>query len=253
MSNTLKMGLIGVLLGACQGEQPEPEDTGDDDGDGLTNAEEAELGTDPSLSDTDGDGYSDGEEVHAGTDPLDSDSVIYVGGWPYNMDKDSLEDPGWETDSEVGAMLPDYTAVDQHGDMVDFYDYAGRGVPIVLDMGTIWCEPCKSMSAYLSDGDLEHVEQWAWWKEDYEGLYELVRDGELSWVTVLFSTSESSGPGPASPRVLLARVPWPGRCRPGPPTCSERSISQPTPSQSGRSISDLQGRRRRSSQRICSV
>ena len=90
--------------------------------------------------------------------------------------------------------MPRYTAVDQFGDPVDFYDLAGQGVPIVLDMGTIWCEPCKGMAAYLSDGDTSHVEEWAWWRSDYEGLYEMVRDGELRWVTVLFSTSESSGP-----------------------------------------------------------
>ena len=40
------------------------------DGDGLTNAEEAELGTNPKKADTDGDGYNDGEEVEAGFDPL---------------------------------------------------------------------------------------------------------------------------------------------------------------------------------------
>src|SRR5215207_8516184 len=42
----------------------------DSDGDGLDDARESELGTDPLLWDTDGDGVSDGEEVTAGTDPL---------------------------------------------------------------------------------------------------------------------------------------------------------------------------------------
>ena len=32
------------------------------------------------------------------------------------------------------------------------------------------------------------------WREDYVGLHEMVQDGELTWVTVLFSTSETSGP-----------------------------------------------------------
>jgi Tol biopolymer transport system component len=48
--------------------------TADADGDGLTNAEEAGLGTDPLNPDTDGDGLSDGFEVSHGTDPLSSDS-----------------------------------------------------------------------------------------------------------------------------------------------------------------------------------
>lgn len=41
----------------------------DNDGDGLTDNEEHELGTAPYLSDTDGDGVTDMEELLAGTDP----------------------------------------------------------------------------------------------------------------------------------------------------------------------------------------
>ncbi len=43
----------------------------DNDGDGLGNHEELELGTDPNNPDTDGDGYSDGVEVEQGSNPLD--------------------------------------------------------------------------------------------------------------------------------------------------------------------------------------
>jgi len=46
----------------------------DDDNDGLTNAKEAEIGTNPNDPDTDNDNYDDGVEVDAGTDPLDPDS-----------------------------------------------------------------------------------------------------------------------------------------------------------------------------------
>lgn len=46
-------------------------DDPDTDGDGLTDAEEADLGTDPAKADTDGDGITDGDEVKNGTDPLD--------------------------------------------------------------------------------------------------------------------------------------------------------------------------------------
>ncbi len=42
----------------------------DDDSDGLSNAAEANLGTDPQLFDTDGDGIGDGDEVANGQDPL---------------------------------------------------------------------------------------------------------------------------------------------------------------------------------------
>lgn len=44
------------------------------DGDGLSDADEALRGTDPTLADTDGDGLGDGLEVETGTDPLDADT-----------------------------------------------------------------------------------------------------------------------------------------------------------------------------------
>src|SRR5262249_48966952 len=46
----------------------------DPDGDGLTNLQEFQLGTDPQKADTDGDGIPDGVEVANGTDPLDPNS-----------------------------------------------------------------------------------------------------------------------------------------------------------------------------------
>jgi outer membrane protein OmpA-like peptidoglycan-associated protein len=47
----------------------------DDDSDGLTNAQEVQLGSDPNNPDSDGDGLKDGEEVRRyKTDPLKTDS-----------------------------------------------------------------------------------------------------------------------------------------------------------------------------------
>ncbi len=43
----------------------------DTDGDGLTDEDEAALGTDPTVTDTDGDGVGDGDEVTNDTDPTD--------------------------------------------------------------------------------------------------------------------------------------------------------------------------------------
>src|SRR5437763_3153185 len=46
----------------------------DPDGDGLTNLQEYQLGTDPHNKDSDGDGISDGDELAQGTNPLDPNS-----------------------------------------------------------------------------------------------------------------------------------------------------------------------------------
>ncbi len=54
---------------------PQPTADIDTDGDGLTDAEELRLGTDPLNPDTDSDGLFDGEEVRIyRTDPLNSDT-----------------------------------------------------------------------------------------------------------------------------------------------------------------------------------
>ena len=62
----------------------------DSDGDGLTNLQEYQHGTDPHLADTDGDGLSDGKEVALGTDPLNPDT-----------DGDHLTDS-----AELAALVP---------------------------------------------------------------------------------------------------------------------------------------------------
>ena len=73
----------------------------DPDHDGLTNAEEKELGTDPHNADTDGDGVSDGDEVHVyHTDPLKKDT-----------DGDGLSDS-----TEIFQYHTDALKVDTDGD-----------------------------------------------------------------------------------------------------------------------------------------
>ena len=74
---------------------------GDPDGDGLTNAQEFRLNTDPNKSDTDGDGLKDGEEVNTyKTDPAKADT-----------DGDGLKDG-----DEVNIYKTDPLKADTDGD-----------------------------------------------------------------------------------------------------------------------------------------
>ena len=76
-------------------------DNDDDDNDGLTNAQERRLGTDPNNPDTDGDGLKDGEEVRRyRTNPLKADT-----------DGDGLSDG-----DEVKKYRTDPTKSDTDGD-----------------------------------------------------------------------------------------------------------------------------------------
>ncbi len=70
--------------------------SGDEDGDGLTDADEAlNVGTDPCNPDTDGDGLSDGAEVNThGTNPLlaDTDGDGFSDGVEVGAGTDPLDD-----------------------------------------------------------------------------------------------------------------------------------------------------------------
>ncbi len=48
---------------------------GDSDGDRLSDADEAAVGTDPTIADSDGDGYYDGDEAALGSSPHDATSI----------------------------------------------------------------------------------------------------------------------------------------------------------------------------------
>lgn len=111
---------------------------GDDDGDGLSNGDENDLGTDPNVADTDGDGYSDGEEVDGGLDPLDPDDKPYAGGYTIDSCRDDVQGSG---SPAVGAIAPNFASNDQHGDIVALHDFCGQAVLVVT--GAEWCGPCQ--------------------------------------------------------------------------------------------------------------
>ena len=168
----------------------------DTDGDGLDDLDEQSHGTDPLVADTDQDGDSDGEEVAAGTDPLvslgpwASGNGHYEGGWPVQEDKDTMDGPAESVD-ELHALVPRWTFVDQFGEEVDLYDFAGWDRPIVLDIAAQWCGPCEATDSWLSgEPDLAYFNDWA------PNLFRLVDDGEVFWITVMVQDMNGDAPLP---------------------------------------------------------
>ena len=147
--------LILFLLG-CTSPEPEPEPSpdpnADSDGDGLSDGEEATLGTDPNRWIQTKTGMPMGMKSGKAAPNLpDADSKIYAGGWPYNPNKEALGEVSWDSVlSAQGVQVPNFIGVDAHGDAVQLYDFAGLGVLIVLDFGTKFCQPCKDIAAFLS-------------------------------------------------------------------------------------------------------
>jgi thiol-disulfide isomerase/thioredoxin len=153
---------LALTLAACGG--------GDRDGDGLTNAEEAELGTDPGVADSDGDGLSDYGELGLGTDPTvgdtDGDGIsdgeefqlsdpndMYS--WPPGIwgdfSGDAMITNGGYT---VGQQMQDFVAVDQFGNEVSLHQF--YGMVVLLDFSAGWCGPCRQLAEtaqaeYLAD------------------------------------------------------------------------------------------------------
>jgi len=121
--------LTGLVLGACSaGDKVDP--LLDSDGDGLTDAEEAELGTDPLLEDSDGDGFTDGEEVEVGTGPLDFLDHPYYGGW----ERDDCRFDVQATDGfDIGDIAQNFELFDQFGnaEKVRLHDFCGQTVLLV--------------------------------------------------------------------------------------------------------------------------
>ena len=171
----------------------------DSDEDGLTDEEEAMYGTDPNKKDTDGDNYWDSWEIIEGTDPLDLSSRIYTGFWPYNPAKDDLEQGSWaNTSTNVGELFPRDSFLDQHGDMVDLYDFANFVSPItgevsyfIFDISAQWCGPCHNVANWIAHNDSQDN---AWIEETYPTVRQKVEEYRIWWVTFIAEANDGSAP-----------------------------------------------------------
>lgn len=90
----------------------------DSDGDGLSDAEEIRLGTDPKNPDTDGDGLTDGEEVKKYlTDPLNPDTDydgLTDGAEVYNHKTNPLD-----RDTDKGGVADGHEVIEDHTNPLD--------------------------------------------------------------------------------------------------------------------------------------
>ena len=125
-TTTLLLLLAGGLSAGCG--LGDVEETEDFDGDGLSDAEESDLGTDPTLSDRDG--VDDGQESVDGTDPLDPED--YEGAeeevaerWPTAPCEITPEAIG---QNQVGQIAHNVEGLDQFGDPISLYDYCDMTV-----------------------------------------------------------------------------------------------------------------------------
>lgn len=146
--------LLLLLLAGCSAPPP-----ADGDADGLPDAREETLGTDPRVPDTDGDGVADGDEVDRGTDPLEG-SVAPVGTFvSYTLPAVYPGDGLYEPTIDVGADGAIYVSAHSQ-------DVGRNPAPAYysLDDGVTWHsmalfldvqgEPDEQMSAPLLSDEL---------------------------------------------------------------------------------------------------
>ncbi|MCB9792796.1 MAG: hypothetical protein H6741_08700 [Alphaproteobacteria bacterium] len=210
----------------------------DSDGDGLTNAEEAELGTDPELADTDGDGLSDLDEDLGGSDPLvvdtdgdgltdyeeslagtlatnpDSDGDGYLDGWEVAEGSDPanagslIYQCGWpynpDKDSiESTTMDNPGTALGEKFARVQVMDRCGDTFDL-YDVAGQGVPVAIDVSAIWC-GPCNGIASWISGEGDpygfggtYPGVPEAIEEGKVIWVTVLGENSRGSWPSQTS-------------------------------------------------------
>ena len=111
--------------------------TADDDGDGFTNAEEDEAGTNPDYAYSRP--YEGGYNVGFCDTPRASQPDLVQRASPRTVR------PMSGRRSTMGDVPNNMTFMDQYGEMVDLYSFCGKHVMVLVSAG--WCGPCRSLAA----------------------------------------------------------------------------------------------------------
>lgn len=67
--------------------------------------------------------------------------------WGCDPPPAELEESGIQYGFFPGRVLPRGLMVDQHGDMVDPWQFYGQ--VLVVDISTMWCSPCRQIACYV--------------------------------------------------------------------------------------------------------
>ncbi|MHA3786584.1 Ig-like domain-containing protein [Flavobacterium hauense] len=119
--------------------------TCDQDNDGLTNAQEASIGTNPVVADTDGDGINDGVEVTGGSNPLNPCSPNASAG-PCDQDGDGL------TNTQETTAGTNLTNPDTDGDGInDGTEVTNGSNPLIACSPNLNAGPCDQDSDGLTN------------------------------------------------------------------------------------------------------
>ena len=147
----------------------------DTDGDGLSDAEELRLGTNPLVADTDGDGFGDGEEVKKGFNPLKSaasdrgDKVVFESPKEKRISNTASEDKQLRVEKVERVRKEDGTAVTK---------FSGKGVPNSVLTLYVYSDPIVVTVKTDADGN------WS---------YELDRDIEDGRHEVYIAVTDATG------------------------------------------------------------
>ena len=148
---TIAGGGAATAQGGAGGDGPGQlvvDPTGDDDGDGLNNEEEAALGTDPDAEDSDGDGVSVEDEFSQGTDPLQGIEPLTEENLGTPWERIGISEDEWKTLEE--AILDEVNPDGWKGFLLG--DAAGS---LTLDEnGELTLVPPGAM-IYFEDGELK--------------------------------------------------------------------------------------------------